>query len=196
MKKHICILLSEKDEMLLRQSFSMGSSNHTIEINKEGNKNDISMLSDSLPLQSSSSSKSTTDNNNNGSNVNVAALQIQSSSSNSSQKLSVSSKDNNSLNGHSASNHSTSNHSTTNSTNYMDRPPRVRTSSNGSNITNSNPGSANNSPKQRSPKPPLSCVTDSNGGIGQFPSSPLGKFIDMRAICVTIFKLLIWFGWV
>jgi len=134
------------------------------------------MLSDSLPLQSSSS-KSTTADNNNGSNVNVAALQIQSSSSNSSQKLSVSSKDNNSLNGHSTSNHSTTN--STNNSNYMDRPPRVRTSSNGSNVT-SGPGSANNSPKQRSPKPPpLSCVTDSNGGIGgqQFPSSPLGKSI-------------------
>ena len=153
----------------------MGSSNHTIEVNKEeGFKNDISMLSDSLLVVQSSSSKSTitaADNNNN-SNVNVAALQIQSSSSNSSQKLSVSSKDN-SINGH----NSTSNHSTTNSiTNYsnnMDRPPRVRTSSNGS----SNPGSANNSPKQRSPKPPLQCVTDSNGGTGQqqFPSSPLGK---------------------
>ena len=156
----------------------MGSSNHTIEVNKEEGlfKNDISMLSDSYLVVQSSSSKSTitaADNNNNNSNVNVSALQIQSSSSNSSQKLSVSSKDN-SINGH----NSTSNHSTTNSiTNYsnnMDRPPRVRTSSNGSNVTG--PGSANNSPKQRSPKPPLlSCVTDSNGGTSQFPSSPLGK---------------------
>lgn len=179
-------ILSEKDEMLLRQSFSMGSTERVkvgdIEVNSKGN--DISMLSDSLPLQSSSS-KSTTDNNNAGSNVNVA-LQIQSSSSNSSQKLSVSSKDN-SINGHSTSNHSTSNHSTTNSaTNYnTDRPPRVRTSSNGSNVTTSNPGSANNSPKQRSPKPPLlQCVTDSNGGGSQFPSSPLGKFIDIaRCLC-------------
>jgi len=163
----------------------MGSSERgrvgDIEVNSKGN--DISMLSDSLPLQSSSS-KSTTDNNNAGSNV--AALQIQSSSSNSSQKLSVSSKDN-SINGHSTSNHSTTN--STNNSNYMDRPPRVRTSSNGSNtaLSNSNPGSANNSPKQRSPKPPLlQCVTDSNGGIGgqQFPSSPLGKSIDIARCCV------------
>ena len=169
-------IFSEKDELLLRKSFSMGSNDHTIEINKEEegfDKNDISMLSDSLVVQSSSSKSTTADNNN--SNVNVAALQIQSSSSNSSQKLSVSSKDN-SINGHnSTSNHSTSNHSTTNSTNYnMDRPPRVRTSSNGSNVTG--PGSANNSPKQRSPKPPLlSCVTDSNGGTSQFPSSQIGR---------------------
>ena len=167
----------------------MGSSNHTIEVNKEEGlfKNDISMLSDSLLLvvqSSSSKSTITAADNNNNSNVNVAALQIQSSSSNSSQKLSVSSKDN-SINGH----NSTSNHSTTNSiTNYsnnMDRPPRVRTSSNGSNVTG--PGSANNSPKQRSPKPPLQCVTDSNGGIGgqQFPSSPLGKLmLCVRLLCL------------
>ena len=163
----------------------MGSSNHTIEINKEEegfDKNDISMLSDSLVVQSSSSKSTITAADNNNSNVNVAALQIQSSSSNSSQKLSVSSKDN-SINGH----NSTSNHSTTNSiTNYsnnMDRPPRVRTSSNGSNVTG--PGSANNSPKQRSPKPPLQCVTDSNGGIGQqFPSSPLGKCCVLDWLCL------------
>ena len=151
----ITSLITEKDEMLLRQSFSMNS-NHTIEINKEqGFKNDISMLSDSLPLQSSSSKSTTNDNNNTN-------MQIQSSSSN------TTSKSNNDS-----------------STKHYDRPPRVRTSSNGSNVTNSNPGSANNSPKQRSPKPPLlSCVTDSNGGTGQFPSSPLGKFYDMQNVCV------------
>ena len=181
--------------MLLRQSFSMGSSDShldikdgNIEVNKEGFKNDISMLSDSLPLQSSSSKSTTADNN--ASNANVAALQIQSSSSNSSQKLSVSSKDN-SINGHSTSNHSTSN--STNHNYNTDRPPRVRTSSNGSNVTNSNPGSANNSPKQRSPKPPLlQCVTDSNGGTGQqFPSSPLGKklrFYKKFMCCVCVME--------
>ena len=153
--------------MLLRQSFSMGSGSH-IDINKGANKegvnieitnnedNDISMLGDSLPLQSSSSKSATADNNNTN-------MQIQSSSSN------TTSKSNNDS-----------------SIKCYERPPRVRTSSNGSNLSNSNPGSANNSPKQRSPKPPLlSCVTsDSNGGIGQFPSSPLGKLRFTRCLCV------------